>query len=97
MSGQPNVTEVKKLREALKGYRNVLNEVNEIERDQDRLVVKLRDKKELLGKFKNEIYSILESMDVRATGNAGWEQRYFSLLSIMSEATNESNQLSDSR
>lgn len=86
MSGKPNAEGVRSLQMTCEDFIRTRRDIAELRQaiagDQKRLETR---ETELHG-LRALIEGKLAEMDVITPGNAGWEQRYFELLLLMSEA-----------
>ena len=84
MSGRPNPDGVKELERAFRDFAWTRERITELRANisEQQKALELRET-ELRG-LKALIEGNLQKMDVASPGNAGWEQRYFELLLLLS-------------
>ena len=76
MSGKPSYESVKEFRYLLDGMFNSRSEVERLERETARCREELEKKQEVYGTCRAALLELMEKIDIKSSGNSGWEGRF---------------------
>lgn len=80
MSGRPNIEQINQLRGHVKVLAHAKRECGEYKHTIRRATELLKQAEETHAECQREIIKLMDDMDVSASGNFGWENRFMSFI-----------------